>query len=114
MKKVETMIAKSKRIKDEKVKKESAKILKTLKRAFTNVVSEPDGLIVIRHIMEQSNWDRNLIVGNPHSGDVNDRGTLFNTARRELYRSIRKFIPVRALKKIEFEKTIYRGDDEDE
>ena len=112
--KVGTMINDAKRKKTEEAKGKSELINKTLKRAFTNVTSDEDGLIAIRYIMEQSGWLSDLIVGSPESGDIHDRGTLYNNARRILYKQLRQFIPIRALKRIEFEKTKYRGDDEND
>lgn len=110
--KVETMINTAKKKADAKKKVEQEKVLNVLKRAFTHVANNPDGIIVLRHIMEQSGWDTDLVVGDPTTGDIHDRGTLFNVARRITYRHIRKLIPVRALKRIEFEKTIFKGEDE--
>lgn len=110
--KVETMINGAKKKADEKKRIEQERVLNVLKRSFTHVANSPDGIIVLRHIMEQSGWDTDLIVGDPTTGDIHDRGTLFNVARRSLYKHMRNLIPVRALKRIEYEKTIYKGEDE--
>lgn len=112
--KVETMVNAARKKAEEKKKIEQEKVLKVLKRAFTHVANDPDGIIALRYIKEQSGWDSDLIVGDPTSGDIHDRGTLFNVARRTLYKQVRKLIPVRALKRIEFEKTIFKGEDEND
>ncbi len=112
--KIETMVNDAKRKKTEEARKKSELINKTLKRAFNNVTSDEDGIIVIRYIMEQSGWHGDLIVGNPETGDIHDRGTLYNNARRILYKQLRRFISIRALKRIEFEKTKYIGEDEND
>ena len=107
---VKTMVNQAKDEKEKQDKEVQTRVFEVLKRAFTTVVSDEDGVIALRFIMEQSGWDSDLIVGNPETGDIHDRATMYNNARRILYRQIRKFIPVQALKRIEFEKTNYKGE----
>ena len=106
------MVNAAKKKAEEKKRVEQEKVLNVLKRAFTHTANDPDGIIVLRHIMEQSGWDSDLIVGDPTTGDIHNKGTLFNVARRSMYKQLRRLIPVRALKIIEFEKTIFIGEEE--
>lgn len=112
--KARTILNEVREKKEAEKKQEQEVVFKVLKRAFTNVTSDPDGLIVMRYIMDESGWLGNLIVGDPTTGDIHDNATLYNNARRLLYKQLRKFIPVRALKKIEFDKTNFKGEIEDE
>ncbi len=77
---------------------------KLLKRDFEVVAASPEGLNVMKYIFNLSGYSKVLIVGNPTTGDVHDRGTLYNNARRAIWLELRSFIPTRILKKIEYEK----------
>ncbi len=82
----------------------AAKQLKLLKRDFAIAVASPEGLNMMKYIFDLSGYSKVLIVGNPTTGDIHDRGTLYNNARRTLWLEIRQLIPTRILKKIEYEK----------
>ncbi len=78
--------------------------MKLLKRDFEIAVATPEGLNVFKYIFDLSGYSKVLIVGNPTTGDIHDRGTLYNNVRRSIWLEIRQLIPTRILKKIEYEK----------
>ncbi len=82
----------------------SAKQLKLIKRDFEIGSASPEGLNMMKYIFGLSGYSKILIVGNPVTGEVHDRGTLYNNARRALWLEIRQLIPRRTLKKIEYDK----------
>lgn len=89
------------------IKREPKKIkdiTKDLKEDFATVSKTEEGRRVLRYIMNECGYQSISIVGNPGTGDIHDRGTLYNEARRNLYLDLRKYIPVAHLKLIEFHK----------
>ncbi len=78
--------------------------LKLLKRDLEIATASPEGLNLMKWIFSLSGYSKILIVGNPQTGDIHDRGTLYNNARRSIWLEIRQMLPKRTLKKIEFEK----------
>ncbi len=80
------------------------KKLKVLKRDLELATASPEGLNLMKWIFNLTGYSKILIVGNPQSGDIHDRGTLYNNARRSIWLEIRQMLPKRILKKIEFEK----------
>lgn len=98
--KLETPKEKEKR--REKEKEELEKILKFHKTNFNAVAATEEGLDVFRYIMERCSFQRNTIVYNPETGEVNKEASVYLEARRSVYLEIRKYISVKFLKKIEF------------
>ncbi len=80
------------------------KQLKLLKRDIEIATASPEGLNLMKWIFDLSGYSKITIVGNPQTGDIHSRATLYNDARRSLWLEIRKLVPKRTLKKIEFEK----------
>ncbi len=78
--------------------------LKLLKRDLEIAIASPEGLNLMKWIFSLSGYSKTLIVGNPQTGDIHDRGTLYNNARRSIWLEIRQMLPRRILKKIEYEK----------
>ncbi len=70
---------------------------------FADICAKAEGRNVLRYIMNQCGYQKPSVVVDPTTGEINDRSTLYNEARRNLYLDLRKFIPTRLLKKIEFE-----------
>ncbi len=77
---------------------------KLLKRDIEIAAASPEGLNLMKWVFGLSGYSKILIVGNPQTGDIHDRGTLYNNARRSIWLEIRQMLPKRILKKIEFEK----------
>ncbi len=94
------------KIKERKKEQEdlAAKQRKLLKRDYAIVAASPEGLNVMKHIFNLSGYSKNLIVGNPSSGDILSKGTFYNIVRRATWVELRQLIPVKSLKKIEYEK----------
>ncbi len=82
----------------------ATKQMKLLKRDFNIAAASPEGLNMMKYIFNLSGYSKVLIVGNPTTGDVHDRGTLYNNARRSIWLEIREMLSIRILKKIEYEK----------
>ncbi len=91
-------------LKNAKRNEEVAKKLKLLKRDICVAIASPEGLNLMRWIFDLTGYSKVLVVGNPQTLDVHTVGTLYNEARRSLWLEIRKMIPIKQLKKIEYEK----------
>ncbi len=87
-----------------KQKEKAEKTNKLLMRDIEVASASPEGLNLMKYIFDLTGYSKVLIVGNPATGDVHDRGTLYNNARRSIWLEIRQLIPKRILKKIEYEK----------
>ena len=72
-----------------------------VQNVFAEVCAKDTGIIIIRHLMDLCGYQKVSVVGNPATGDIQDRGTLYNEARRNLYLEIRRLIPLRYLRQIE-------------
>ncbi len=81
----------------------AAKRLKLLKRDLEVAAASPEGLNLMRWIFNMTGYSKILITGNTQTGDIQDRGTLYNNARRSIWLEIRQLLPKRILKKIEYE-----------
>ncbi len=87
-----------------KQKELADKQIKLMKRDLAIATASPEGLNLLKWIFDLTGYSKILIVGNPQTGDIHDRGTLYNNARRSIWLEIRQLLPKRVLKKIEFEK----------
>ncbi len=87
-----------------KQKEKAEKELKLLKRDIAIASASPEGLNMMKWIFDLSGYDKTLVVGNPQTLDLHTVGTVYNEARRGLWLQIRKMLPRRTLKKIEFDK----------
>ncbi len=87
------------------VRKELAeKQIKLLKRDIEIATASPEGLNLMKWIFDLTGYSKINIVGNPTTGDILGKGTFYNVVRRSLWLEMRQLIPVRTLKKIEYEK----------
>ncbi len=75
-----------------------------LKRDLEIATASPEGLNLMRWIFDLSGYSKILIAGNTQTGEILDRGTLYNNARRSIWLEIRQLLPKRILRKIEYEK----------
>jgi hypothetical protein len=89
----------AKRLKDEEKNK---KIFDKLTLDFNTVAATPEGIDVFKYIMDRCNYQKNTIVFNSQTGEVNKEASVYLEARRSVYLEIRKYISPRLLKKIEF------------
>ncbi len=88
--------------KKEKQQQQILKQQKELKDIFAQVCTMAEGILALRHLMDVCGYQKISIVGNPVTGDINDRSTLYNEAQRNIYLGLRKLIPYKFLKQIEF------------
>lgn len=77
-----------------------------LKRCVNTVFSTEEGRVVLHHLMELCGYQKTSIVGDPRTGDLQDRGTFYNEARRAVYLELRRFIRPDILKSVEFTTTL--------
>jgi len=75
-----------------------------MKNAFMAVAKTAQGQKVLTYIMTMCGFKESSLVGDPVKGLIQDRGTLYNEARRNVYIELRKLIPVTYLNIIEAEK----------
>ncbi len=92
---------------DENKKKVRASQVKQMKKVVAVASSNAEGIILLRHIMDLCGFTKFSVTMNPQTQEVNDKATLYNEARRNVWLEIRNLIPVTARKKIEYEKTIF-------
>ncbi len=78
--------------------------VRLLKRDLEIATASPEGLNLMRFIFNLSGYSKILITGNTQTGEILDRGTLYNNARRSIWLEIRQLLPKRILQKIEYEK----------
>ncbi len=93
--------------KQEKALKVEANKMAQLKKCTEIASSTPEGIIAFRQLMCMCGYNKSAVCGNPQSGDINLNSTLYNAARENLWNEFRQLIPVKARKKIEYEKTVY-------
>ncbi len=104
------------KLKEEEKKAEQlivAKKVGQLRQCVAISASSSEGIISFRQIMNMCGYNKSAVVANPQTGDINLVGTLYNTARENLWKELRQLIPPKALKKIEFEKTIFTEVDDE-
>lgn len=90
--------------KEQEAKKDKAENPdKLLRQAYARVAKSADGILVFRDLMDRSGYRKSSIVGNPHTGEIQDRGTLYNEARRVFYLETRAMIPPKTRAVIEQE-----------
>lgn len=73
-----------------------------LKASFIKIAELPEGLDVFRFIFDECGYERNNIVFNPETREINNTASNYLEARRSVYIQLRKYIPAKHLKKIEF------------
>ncbi len=98
---------------DKEIKANQQKVLEAEQKKMGQLVqcvgvaaSTPEGIIAFRQLMCMCGYNLSCVVGDAKIGiDVN--GTLYNAARENIWKEFRQLIPVKARKKIEYEKTVY-------
>lgn len=86
----------------EKQEKRKAK----LKKCINEVFATEDGRVVLQFLMELCGYQKTSIVGDPRTGDLFDRGTFYNEARRAVYLELRRFVRPEILRTIELNTTL--------
>jgi hypothetical protein len=81
-----------------KQKVQSAQLRQDLRQTF----SSTHGKRALRFLLEICGFHNVSIVGNPQTGDVHDRGTLYNEARRNVYLELRAYLSNEILRDVEF------------
>ena len=105
--------SKVKEEKQEKANLEAGKRIAQLTQCIAISSSSPEGIIAYRQVMNMCGYNKSAVTANPQTGDINLNGTLYNTARENLWKELRQLIPIKTLKKIEFEKTVFTEVDND-
>ncbi len=78
---------------------------KGLKKCIAIAASSPEGIIAFRHVFGMCGYDKHSVTMNPETQELNTQATIYNEARRNLWLEFRGLIPVKARKKIEYERT---------
>lgn len=79
---------------------------KRLVRCLNTAFATEEGRVALQHLMEICGFQKTSITGDPKTGDLHDRGTFYNEARRAVYLELRKLIRPDILKQVEFTTTI--------
>jgi hypothetical protein len=95
---------------EEALKNAEAEI-KVIREIISIATSTEEGIIFARYLMNQCGFQRPSVVANQQTGEININSTIYMEARRNIWLDLRKMIPIKTLKKIEFEKTNLRGDE---
>ncbi len=97
--------------KNQKKAEENDKKKRLLKRDFAIATSTPEGQNFARYILELCGFFQSDVIMNPETREINEKSTLYNCMRSNLWLEIRQLIPAKTLKKIEFEKTKFNVED---
>lgn len=84
----------------------SDKRKKRLTRCINTTFATEDGRVVLQHLMEICGYQKTSITGDPRTGELQDRGTFYNEARRAVYLELRRLVRPDILKQVEFTTTI--------
>jgi len=90
--------SKRKKVGQEKKEKEKAALLK---RDIRETFATGFGQRTLRYIMDLCGYQRPSVVADPSSGEVMTQSTVYNEARRNLYLTLRKYVSVDVLRKVE-------------
>ena len=72
-----------------------------LRADFIKVAELPEGLAIFQFIMEECGYQKNNIVFNPDTREINTEASNYLEARRSVYLQLRNYIPAKYLRKIE-------------
>lgn len=79
---------------------------KRLQRCLNAAFASEEGRVALQYLMEICGFQKTSITGDPRTGDLQDRGTFYNEARRAVYLELRKLIRPDILKQVEFTVTL--------
>ncbi len=82
-----------------------------LKRDFAIATGTPEGIIFARHIMELCGFFQSDTVINPETREINEKSTLYNCMRSNLWLEVRSLLPKKTRIKIENEITSFNVED---
>lgn len=74
-----------------------------LRTAMGITFSTAEGKTVLRWLAEQCGHNRPMPIMNPVTGEIDDKRTVYNAFRLNLYLAIRKNLPFEILKEVEYE-----------
>lgn len=81
---------------------EKAQIEFTKRQEMSIDIAKTDsGIEYIRYIRDICGFEKLSISMNPISGEISERNTIYNEARRSVYLELRKYFPKKLLAKIE-------------
>ena len=72
-----------------------------LTSAFRQVFSSPEGKLVLRHIKDLSNYQRTFTKVNSETSEILLDNVIYNSARRDLYLTLRDFLTKEILADVE-------------
>ena len=75
--------------------------LKALKQDFRRVAKTPEGVTVLAYVMNLCGFHNPDTTYDPRSGELNLNTTLYNAARRNVWLTLRNFVPAQQLALIE-------------
>lgn len=94
--------------------KKRIKLAKDEARAFVQVSNTEAGRILFRKLMRDCGFITPSVVADPATGEIFTDSTVYNEARRNLYLSWRKQVPLKHLVKIEFNLEAAPDDDDED
>lgn len=96
---------------NKKKKEINEKKVKILKRDFAIATGTPEGIIFARYIMELCGFFQSDVIMNPKTREINERATLYNCMRSNLWLEVRSLLPKKTRVKIENEITSFNVED---
>jgi hypothetical protein len=94
-------------------KVELPKAEKELQLAFRRLAKTPDGILVLRWLMELLGWKAPMLAMKPSTNEIVESSTIYNVSKRDVWITIRQMLPPHILNPIEMERKPTHEDDED-
>lgn len=87
-----------KKLTEDERAQEHDKIAAAANRCFATA----DGKYMLFYLMNVCGWKESVVSANHQNADLNDRGTLYLAARRDVYLELRQLVKPEILKEVEF------------
>lgn len=75
----------------------------TLKGVVARIGETPDGKIFFRWLKNECGFGEAILGINPVNGEIDEKRTLYQAMRLNLYTKVRKYLPVKTLMEVEHE-----------
>ncbi len=82
-----------------------------MKRDFAIATGTPEGIIFARYIMDLCGFFQSDVIMNPETKEINEKSTLYNCMRSNLWLEVRSLLHKKTIIKIENEITSFNVED---
>ena len=98
--------------KEDTLKKKHQEEYKKVRTAVQAIASDPNAVIMLRHMAKICDFFKSSLVLNPTTKEVNQTATLWNEARRSVYLDFRRMMSEETKRQIEAKETDYELPDQ--